>query len=69
MKGRCEKHQLSFDAPNSWDFDYDDVGGYRNYIYSNNKSYNKLQKEFPDDAKELMSNCFSFERYFAKLED
>ena len=68
MKGRCERHQLSFDAPDSWDFDYDKVGGFSNYIYSQNKSYNKLKKDYPDDAEELMSNCFSFERYFAKLE-
>lgn len=69
MLGRCEKHQLYFDAPDSWDFDYDSHGGYRNYFYSMNKSYKKLEKEYPNDAEELLSNCFSFERYFAKMEN
>ena len=69
MSGRCEKHQLYFDAPDSWDFDYDKHGGFSNYISSKNKSYKKLQKDYPDDASELMSNCYSFERYFAKLEN
>jgi hypothetical protein len=69
MLGRCEKHQLYFDAPDSWDFDYDSHGGYRNYFYSMNKSYKKLEKEYPNYAEELLSNCFSFERYFAKMEN
>ncbi|MDG1331418.1 MAG: hypothetical protein P8P74_03765 [Crocinitomicaceae bacterium] len=69
MKGRCEKHALLFDAPYSWDFDYDEHGGFNKYIFSKNTSYNKLQKDYPDDANDLMSNCFSFERYFAKLEN
>ena len=69
MSGRCEKHQLVFDAPDSWDFDYDSHGGYVNYFYSKNKSYKKLKENYPNHEKELMSNCFSFERYFAKLEN
>lgn len=69
MKGRCEKHELAFDAPDSWDFDYDQFGGFNNYLISKNQSYKKLKEEYPEDSKELMSNCFSFERYFAKLEN
>lgn len=68
MIGRCEKHQLYFDAPD-WDFDYTRYGGSRNYFYSMNESYKKLKKEYPNDAEELLGNCFSFERYFAKLEN
>ncbi|MFK7786775.1 MAG: hypothetical protein AB8B56_16770 [Crocinitomicaceae bacterium] len=68
MKGRCEKHQLAFDAPDSWDFDYDEHGGYHKYIYSKNKSYKKLNNEHSDDFEELISNCFSFERYFARFD-
>ena len=69
MLGRCEKHQLYFDAPSSWDFDYDRYGGYNKYLSSMNQSYKKLREDYPDDAEELMSNCFSFERYFAKMEN
>ena len=69
MLGRCEKHQLYFDAPSSWDFDYDRYGGYNKYLSSMNQSYKKLKEDYPDDAEELMSNCFSFERYFAKMEN
>jgi len=69
MKGRCEKHELMFDAPDSWDFDYDKYGGKRSYVYAKNQSYKKLISEYPDDAEDLMSNCYSFERYFARLEN
>lgn len=69
MVGRCEKHQLYFDAPESWDFDYDSYGSYQNYFYSKNESYKKLEKEYPNYAEELLSNCFSFERYFAKMDN
>lgn len=69
MSGRCEKHQLIFDAPYSWEFDYDRHGGYNEYINSQNTAYSQLKREFPDDASELMSNCFSFERYFARMEN
>lgn len=69
MSGRCEKQQLYFDAPDSWDFDYDRFGGYHKYFSSKNQSYKKLKKDYPDYSEELMSNCFSFERYFAKLEN
>jgi hypothetical protein len=68
MKGRCEKHQLVFDAPYSWEFDYDAHGGYNKYIYSKNKAYKQLNQEHSKYSKELMSNCFSFERYFARFD-
>lgn len=69
MLGRCEKNQLYFDAPDSWDFDYDRYGGFQNYVYSKNKAYARLKQDYPSDAEELLSNCYSFERYFAKMKD
>jgi len=33
----------------------------------NNKYYNQLKKEFPNDQEELLTNCFSFERYWESL--
>lgn len=67
MAGRCEKHDLMFEAPYSWDFDYDAYGGYQAYFYSKNTSYQRLEQQFPMDADDLLSNCFSFQRYFAEL--
>lgn len=69
MAGRCEKHDLMFDAPYSWDFDYDAHGGFLSYFYSKNTSYQRLEQQFPEDAEELLSNCYSFERYFAELKN
>ena len=67
MAGRCEKYDLMFEAPYSWDFDYDAYGGYYAYFYSKNTSYQRLEQQFPMDADDLLSNCFSFQRYFAEL--
>lgn len=69
MVGRCEKHEIYFDAPDSWDFDYDSYGGFLNYAYSKNKAYERLSRDYPSDAADLLSNCYSFERYFAKMKD
>jgi hypothetical protein len=69
MKGRCEKHQITFDAPDSWDFDYDEFGGFASYVYSKNKTYQKLMNDYPDDAEDLMGYCYSFERYFDRLKN
>lgn len=69
MLGRCERDQIYFDAPYEWDFDYESQGGYYNYLNSQNKAFQRLKSEYPDDARDLLSNCYSFERYFAKLKD
>ncbi len=67
MAGRCEKHDLMFEAPYWWDFDYEAYGGQQSYFYAKNKAYQRLEQQFPNSAEELLSNCYSFERYFAEL--
>mgnify|MGYP002630052412 CR=1 FL=1 len=69
MVGRCEHHQLNFDAPNGWDFDYDRYGGYSTYMSGKNQSFKQLKTKYPDLADELLSNCWSFQRYFTKLQE
>ncbi len=69
MAGRCEGHQLYFDTEYNWEEDYEQFGGFSNFIYSKNKLYEELRTKYPDDAQELLSNCYSFQRYFAKLKD
>ena len=69
MKGRCEKHQITFDAPDSWDFDYDEYGGFGSYVFSKNQTYRKLINDYPDDAEDLIGYCYSFERYFDRLKN
>ncbi|WP_159038375.1 hypothetical protein [Brumimicrobium mesophilum] len=51
MAGKCESLSARFN---------------KNY-YENNKYYNQLKKEFPNDQEELLTNCFSFERYWESL--
>jgi hypothetical protein len=66
MAGRCEKYALmdDYDAVESnsrysLDFNFDD------YIFHQNKLYQQLKKEYPDDYQELISNCYSFGKYYA----
>ena len=33
MAGRCESYQLFFDEDYQYDFDYEAVGGYREYVF------------------------------------
>jgi hypothetical protein len=64
MAGRCEKHFINFEwlkNQNPWDYNWDD---YEDKLFKANSYYKKLEKEFPDDYSELMSNCLSFTEYF-----
>ncbi len=68
MAVRCEKHQLYFDVEYDWEEDYDQYGGFANFISEKNKLLKELRTNYPDDAEELLGNCYSFQRYFAKMQ-
>lgn len=61
MAGRCEKHKLNF------------AYGYASYsqrdiIFQQNRYYKDLKNQYPQYYDELISNCESFENYFAARE-
>lgn len=63
MAGRCEKYRLM------------DVLAVRSrhwahhpepdVLYRKNRFWEQLRRQYPDDADELLSNCSSFDRYYA----
>lgn len=65
MMGRCEKYAQFDENEYDWDFDYDQFGGYFEYIFSKNRFYKELQSKYPDDYDTMMSNCESFSDYYA----
>ncbi len=67
MMGRCEKYAQSDINEYDWDMDYDKYGGYWEYIFSKNKHYKELKRQYPDDYDVLISNCESFSDYYASF--
>ncbi len=66
MAGRCEKYSLiknneSIERKRWYDRDFN----FSDYIFQQNKLYKKLKKDYPDDYQELISNCYSFGKYYA----
>lgn len=51
MAGRCEKYR-------QWDINIDTDS-------TENKYYKEIKTKYPDDFENLMSNCYSFDKYFA----
>ena len=67
MAGRCESYQLFFDEDYQYDFDYEAVGGYRDYVFRKNTNYKRLKEEFPQYERELITNCYSFNRFYNSI--
>ncbi len=63
MAGRCEKYFL-MNKHDRWAH-RDDGKSFEDVLFDENKYYKQLQKEYPDDYDELLSNCESFTPYFA----
>lgn len=61
MAGRCEKYRLmDVMADHShWWFDQHEL------VFRKNRFWRQLRREYPGEAEELLSNCSSFERYYA----
>jgi len=62
MAGRCEKYLLYKKMETSWK--YNEEKSFEDAVFKANKYYRQLEKEYPDDYYELISNCESFEPYF-----
>jgi hypothetical protein len=63
MAGRCEKYRLEFNLPEK-DY-YLEPGKKWEKVFNSNVYYKQLRKQHPKDYDDLISNCYSFERYFA----
>jgi hypothetical protein len=72
MAGRCEKYRINANSqynPDS-EYGYKEIaykGNYDDWIFAQNRYYQKLKKEFPDQYDDLLSNCYSFKRYYTEL--
>ncbi len=66
MAGKCESLGARFNT-DYYEYDNRENVSYSDFIYQNNKYYNQLKKEFPKDQEELLTNCFSFERYWESI--
>lgn len=67
MAGRCESYRLYFDHEYDYDMDYDQYGGYREYMFQKNEYYKQLKNEFPQWRDELVTNCHSFDRFYRSV--
>jgi hypothetical protein len=72
MAGRCEKYRIN--AKNqfnpAYEFGHNDnvyKENYDDWIFAQNTYYQKLKMEFPKQYDDLISNCYSFKRYYADL--
>jgi len=63
MAGRCEKYALLSDDEHSGY--YNDDTDHR--LFASNKYWKQLMREYPEYAEEMLSNCLSFERYYAGM--
>ncbi len=66
MAGRCEKYRLYWQQ-DYYSSDYSDEISYSDFIFRTNTYYKQLKDEYPDDYDQLIENCYSFERYYARL--
>jgi hypothetical protein len=55
MAGRCESYSIRFDE------DWKNL--------DKNKYYQQLKKYYPEDESELLTNCHSFEKYYASIKN
>ncbi len=62
MAARCETYHLEREIYENQE--YPDHEEYHKRVYLQNKHYQKLEADYPDDNEELVSNCYSFEEYF-----
>lgn len=67
MAGRCESYRIYFEEEYDYDFDYDQVGGYDEYLFNKNTLYKRLKREFPQYERELITNCYSFNRFYKSI--
>jgi hypothetical protein len=61
MAGRCEDYRQT----NLATLRHNDNAAYKDFTTADNKYYNEIKTKHPDDFKNLISNCYSFEKYFA----
>jgi hypothetical protein len=62
MVGRCEKYKL-FNAYESSPYEQ----GKYDQIFTGNKYYKQLKKEFPNEYDDLISNCASLYGYYSSI--
>lgn len=67
MAGRCEGYQLLAEEEYDYEMDYDKYGGYYEYLFQKNSTYKRLKNEFPEFERELISNCYSFNRFYRSI--
>jgi hypothetical protein len=72
MAGRCEKYRISARSEfnPAYEFGQSDRvynDNYGDWIFAQNRYYQKLKMEFPKQYDDLISNCYSFKRYYADL--
>jgi len=72
MAGRCEKYRINAKSEFNPAYEYGHSDepyqdNYDDWIFAQNRYYQKLKKEFPDQYDDLISNCYSFKRYYADL--
>jgi hypothetical protein len=72
MAGRCEKYRINAKSEFNPAYEYGHSDepyqdNYDDWIFAQNRYYQKLKNEFPDQYDDLISNCYSFKRYYADL--
>lgn len=65
MAGRCENYKQNDIAY----FEHANDPLYPQFKDGDNKYYNEIKTKYPDDFENLMSNCYSFEKYFTSRQN
>ncbi|MDR2916001.1 MAG: hypothetical protein LBV74_14445 [Tannerella sp.] len=60
MAGRCERYRLMRDLSVD-DLSWEEL---ENQLFTSNKYYQQINKEYPDYYDDMIYNCYSFENYF-----
>ena len=63
MTGRCKKYRLLSGGDEEGSYE----GDFEHHLYASNKYWKQLKREYPEYAEEMLSNCLSFELYYAVM--
>lgn len=63
MQGRCENYNYDFMGENTTNYS-SQAGNYEDRRFEQNKYYQDLKNNYPDQYEDMMSGCESFKAYF-----
>ncbi len=66
MAGRCESYNKRM-STDYYDFQSNKYADYNDYIFETNRYFQELKTQYPEDQDQLITNCYSFDRYYNSI--